>query len=406
MLSIDISPLKKYPNYRWLYTGQMISFFGSMITYVAIPFQMYELTHSTFDVGLLGIVQLIPLVVAGFWGGALADSFDRRKIAIFTQIAAAIGNLLLLVFTLSGSPMYYILYTLAGIMVIFKGIERPAIEALTQQLITKADIPKVSTLQSLKNTSGMILGPAIGGVLISSIGLKATYFVDFLTYIISIVCLLQLKNLPPLKERRKANMSSITAGFKYAMKRPDLLGTYLVDMASMIFAYPNPLFPAIAMALGDKGKLGWLYSAPAVGAFLGSLTSSWTHKSVSHGKFITISALFWCVGIFLFGWTTNFYLGLIFLGFAGWADMISGIFRNTMWNETIPEDFRGRLASVEMISYASGPLLGNTFMGFLSDQKGSSFALMTGGVLGAFFVMVLGLGMREFWKYKAVRGQA
>jgi MFS family permease len=403
MLSIDISPLKKYPNYRWLYTGQMISFFGSMITYVAIPFQMYELTHSTFDVGLLGIVQLVPLILSGFWGGALADSLSRRKIAVSMEICSAIGNLCLLAFTLSGSHSYWILYMLAGIMTIFKGLERPALEALTQQLISKADIPKVSTLQSIKSTTGMILGPALGGVLISTVGLEATYFVDFLTYLLSILCLFKLKDLPAIKEKKKANISSIKDGFSYALKRRDLLGTYLVDMASMIFAFPNPLFPAIALAMGDKGKLGWLYSAPAIGAFIGSLTSSWTHKAVWHGRNITISAFFWCVGIFLFGYTSNFYLGLVFLGFAGWADMISGIFRSTMWNETIPEDYRGRLASVEMISYASGPLLGNTFMGFLSDKEGSSFALMSGGVIGGVLVLILGFGIREFWKYKAVR---
>ncbi len=403
MFSIDLSPLRNYPNYRWLYLGQMISFFGSMITYVAIPFQMYELTHSTVHVGMLGIVQLIPLVISGFWGGALADSFDRRKLAAMTEVASAMGNILLLAFTVSGSQNFWFLYALSGLMAIFKGLERPALEALTQQLIQKKDIPKVSTLQSLKTTGGMILGPAIGGVLIASIGLKATYLVDFFTYVVSIFCLWKLKDIPVLKERRKASLSSITDGFRYAMKRPDLMGTYVVDMASMTFAFPNPLFPALAASLGDTGKLGWLYSAPAIGAFLGSLTSSWTHKYLRHGKGITIAALGWCVGIFFFGWSTSFYWGLFFLGVAGWADMISGIFRATMWNETIPEEYRGRLASVEMISYSSGPLMGNTFMGFLSDARGPSQALMMGGLIGGVSVVILGFGIRYFWHYKAYR---
>jgi MFS family permease len=403
MFSIDLSPLKKYPNYRWLYTGQLVSFFGSMITHVAIPFQMYELTKSTFHVGMLGLVQLFPLVISGFWGGALADSLDRRKMVIGTELAAGVGNLLLVIFALSGSKSYWILYALSGLMAVFRGLERPSLEALTQQLIEKKDIPRVSSLQSLKTTSGMILGPALGGVLISSVGLTATYALDLLSYVVSIICLLKLKNVPLLSQKRKPNIGSILEGFKFAWKRPDLMGTYLVDMASMTFAYPNPLFPALAHSLGDPGKLGWLYSAPAVGMFLGSLTSSWTHKVVRHGKMITIAAFFWCVGMFFFGFVDNFYLWLIFLGVAGFADMISGIFRATMWNETIPEEYRGRLASVEMISYSSGPLLGNTFMGTLSAGVGTGAALMSGGLVGGLMVLLIGIGIRGFWKYEAVR---
>lgn len=400
---LDLSPLKNYPNYRWLYLGQLISFFGSMITYVAIPFQMYEITKSTVHVGMLGIVQLIPLVFSGFWGGALADSFERRKIVIITDIANALGNVLLILFTWSGSKEFYVLYALAAVMAVFKGIERPALEAMIQQLFDKKDIPKVSTLQSIKTTSGMILGPALGGVLIASVGIMFTYVIDLLTYMVSLFCILQLKDLKVLREKRKANISSILDGFKYAWKRPELMGTYVVDMASMTFAFPNPLFPALASLMGDTGKLGWLYSATAIGAFIGSLTSSWTHRYLRHGKGITIAAFIWCVGIFAFGMTDNFYLWLVFLGFAGWADMISGIFRSTMWNETIPEDYRGRLASVEMISYSSGPLLGNTFMGVLAEKQGFGNALMIGGVVGGICVLILGLGIRHFWNYSAVR---
>lgn len=403
MFSLDISPLKNYPNYRWLYLGQLISFFGSMITSVAIPFQMYQMTKSSFHVGMLGIVQLVPLVISGFWGGALADSMKRKRVAITTELCASFGAILLIIFTISGSQNIWILYFLAGLMATIKGFERPALESLTQQLIQKKDIPKVSTLQSIKTTSGMILGPAIGGVLIASFGIKATYAIDFLTYVASILCLTRLRDVPLLKEKKKPNISSILDGFKYAWKRPELIGTYVVDMASMIFAYPNPLFPALAAMLGDTTKLGWLYSAPAVGAFLGSITSSWTHKVARHGKMITIAAFVWCLGMIAFGATDHLYLWLFFLAVAGFADMISGIFRSTMWNETIPDEYRGRLAAVEMISYSSGPLLGNTFMGVLADKQGYHTALMIGGTIGCLAVVALGVGIRTFWNYRAVR---
>lgn len=403
IFSLDISPLKENPNYRWLYLSQLISFFGSMITYVAIPFQMYEITESTFHVGMLGIVQLIPLVVSGFWGGAFADSFDRRKLIVLTQIAAALGNLLLAGFAISDSKNFWILYALSGLMAICKGLERPPLEALTQQLIKREEILKVSSLQSFKTTAGMIMGPAVGGILISSFGIVATYVVDFLTYLFSIYCLLQLKNFSVLSGKRKADINSIMAGFKYAIKRPDLIGTYVVDMASMTFAFPNPLFPALAKILGGTDKLGWLYSSVAIGALLATVTSGWTHKIVSHGKVITICAFLWCAGIAAFGLSENFYLAILALGFAGFVDMISGIFRSTIWNETIPAEFRGRLASVEMISYSSGPLLGNTFMGAMAESVGFENALMWGGIAGGFLVLILGIGINSFWNYKAMR---
>jgi MFS family permease len=403
LFSIDITPLKINRNYRWLYTGQIISFFGSMITYVAIPYQMYEITKSTFHVGMLGIVQLIPLVISGFWGGAFADSFDRRRIVIITEIGSGVGNLLLVLFTLSESGDFWILYLLSALMAVCKGFERPPLEALTQQLIAKKDIPRVSTLQSIKTTLGMIMGPALGGILISSIGIAATYLVDFLTYGLSIFCLCQLRNIPSLKTKRKVSLSSVAEGFRYALGRSDLLGTYLVDMVAMTFAYPNPLFPALADQLGGAGKLGWFYSAPAVGAFLASLTSGWTHKILQHGKGIAISAVIWCLGIIAFGFVNNFYLSLLFLAVAGFADMISGIFRATIWNETIPEEYRGRLASVEMISYSSGPLLGNTFMGILAEQTNKGHALMLGGVVGGVSVIVIAIILKSFWDYRAIR---
>lgn len=400
-LKIDLSPFKKYPNYRYLYAGQFVSVFGSMITNVAIPYQMYAITKSTFHVGLLGIVQLIPLVISGFWGGAFADSFDRRRLVINAELGLCAGNLALILFTLQDSKQIYILYALAALMSILKGLAQPAIEALTQQLIEHKDIPKVSTLQSIKNTIGHIGGPALGGVLIAKFGMAATYIVDLMTFLFSIMMVIKIKDVPLIQEKTKASVSSIKEGFTYAITRPHLLGTYVVDMMAMTLAYPHALFPAFSEIMGGPEKLGWFYSAPAIGAFLASITSSWTHKVRRHGYGITLASVGWCIGIAGFGYTSNFYLGLFFLMFAGFVDMLSGIFRSTMWNETIPKEYRGRLASVEMISYSSGPLLGNTFMGGLATGIGPARALFYGGMLGAAGSLFLGRGIKQFWNYYA-----
>ena len=404
--SVSFEPLKNYPDFRWLYLGQFVSFFGSMITYVAIPYQMYSLTQSSSMVGLVGMIQLLALIFFGMIGGSLADMFSKKQIMIGAASIGGCGNIGLILFSIADQPSPYILLFLASIMAMAKSLERPALESLTQQIIKKEHMSLISPLSTLKSNAGFIIGPAVGGLLISFTGIFVTYLIDLLTYVFSIYCVTKVKFsekivAPKFQLKLKDHGSSIWNGMKYAYQKPVVLASYFVDILSMTFAFPHTLFPAMSYSQSNNHLLGWYYSAPAIGGLAAVIISGWTYTTKFHGRWITICAALWCAGIFGFSFTFGTFAGFVFLAFAGLFDAYSGIFRSTLWNESIDSKFRGRLAGVEMISYSAGPLLGGFLMGLLSDFYGKAPALMSGSFLGIFFVLWMGIKVKKFWNYQS-----
>lgn len=380
---LDYHILKRNKNFRLLFIGQTISFFGTMITSVVLPYQIYQLTHSTLMVGLLSLFQLLPLLVTALIGGVFADRYHRRFLLLFTESILALGCILLAINANLHNPKIWILFVVATGMSALTGLHRPAMDSIKQQIVAKEDFPAVSALIISAISLTMIAGPAIGGLIIASFGVVITYLIDLITFIISLVTLILMTNIPPPKWLHdQSTIAALKAGLRYAKSRQELMGTYFVDFFAMIFGMPNALFPAIAHVHGGAKTLGLLYAAPALGALLISLISGWTKQIRYHGKAIAISAGLWGVSIIFFGLAlSNLWISLFFLCLAGAFDAISGIFRSTMWNETIPNDYRGRLAGIEMISYLSGPKLGDTEAGLVAAAFGVSFSIVSGGVL-------------------------
>lgn len=399
-IGIDLKPLREFPAFGLLYVGQFVSFLGSQITATAAPYQMYVLTNSTFWVGLIAGAQLIPMVLAGFYGGALADTLDRRRILLWTEIAMGALSVLLAVSTYFAFINPILLLVIAAAMAGLNGLHRPSQEALVPQYVPLAALKRVAPLNNLRGTFGMLLGPAVGGVLIASFGLFTTYIVDVLSFAFAISTVLRLPPTSPSVKQVKRAFDSILEGFRFTIARPVLLGSYLVDFVAMGFAYPAVLFPALVKAHWGPSYLGLFYGAIPLGAFLGSVFSGWIHRVQSYGKMIFWGAMGWCVFMVAFGVTESLWLGLGFLVLAGWSDAISAIFRSTLWNQSIPTEFRGRLAGIEMISYMSGPLIGATWIGFLAEKQSPEFAISLGGVLGVFFLILLVMGLRPFWSYQ------
>jgi MFS family permease len=370
-----------------------------MITYVALPYQIYQITQSSFAVGMMGVVELIPLLITAFLGGAYADSMDRRKLLLGAEFGLSICTLILMVNSTLPQPKVEIIYLTAALMSALNGFHRPALEALTPRLVERKDILSVSALTSLRSTLGMIAGPAIGGICIASLGLPITYGIDVATFVLSLIALALMKKIPAPENAEPPSINSVMEGLRYAKSRQELIGTYLVDIIAMVFGMPMALFPAIAESFGGAHILGWLYSAPSTGALCATLLSGWTRKIHRHGAGVILSAITWGIAITLFGFSTHIGLALFFLGLAGAADMYSGIFRTTIWNETIPDRLRGRLAGVELLSYSSGPLLGNAESGLIAALIGTRASVISGGV-----ICVLGVGLSilflpKFWKY-------
>jgi len=397
--AIDFSPLKRYPDFRRLWLSGLISYFGSMFTYVALPFQVKELTGSYLAVGLIGLVEIIPLVVFGLYGGVLADHMDRKRMIWVTEFAALFLSTILLINSLLPSPKLAVIYIVAALFSAVDGLQRPSADAILPRLVEHKDLPAASALMSLRWQIGMVTGPALAGVLISIAGVSAGFILDILTYFLALFILIRVKNVPPMKSSEKPSFSSLVAGVKYATSRKDLMGTYLVDLAAMFFAMPTALFPFWAEQVGAPWALGLFYAAGTIGSILVTLTSGWVKTYTKHGRAIFLAALGWGVAITLAGASNNLFLILLFLILAGASDMVSALFRSTLWNQSIPDEFRGRLAGVELISYSVGPLGGQTRAGFTAEITSLRTSVVSGGLLCIGFVTLFTALLPDFRKY-------
>jgi MFS family permease len=380
LATVDVSPLR-HRDFRLLFWGQLISMLGSQITYVAVPYQVYSLTHSPLLVGVLGVVELVPVLALSMVGGLIADHGDRRVVVLMTELAFAVLSSLLLVNALLPEPQLLAIYVLAGLQAGLFALQRPSLEALTPRLVARTELTAAGALTALRGTVGMVAGPAVGGTLIVAIGLPATFAADVASFVFSLVALGLMRATPPAVEAERPSVRGVLEGLQFARERPELLGTYIVDIVAMFFGMPQALFPAIAEELGGPTVLGLLYSAPAVGALLASATSGWTNHVRRHGMAVIVAASVWGLAIIGFGLAPTVYVALPMLALAGAADAVSGIFRQSIWNHAVPDSLRGRLASIEMVSYMSGPALGNTESGLAAAAFGVPFAVVSGGVL-------------------------
>jgi MFS family permease len=402
---IDIRPLRHNAAFRSLFASQFISGLGTMVSYVAVPWQVYELTRSNAMVGLLGLVQLVPVLICGLLGGAVADRVDRKRLLLGSEALMAICLAGLFANALAPAPKTIAIYALVAILQGASGFHRPALEALTQKLARPEDFAAVSALTSVRSTVGMVFGPALAGLLLVRWGAVGAYLFDFLTFL---AALFFIASIPrdrigePDRAREQPHLlTDLAEGLRFAWKRPELMGTYIVDIVAMAFAFPIALFPAMAAANGHPESVGWLLSAMSVGALAVGVFSGWTGKVRRHGRAVVIAAAIWALGIVALGFAPNLPLALLCLAVAGAADMVSGVFRGTIWNETIPNALRGRLAGIEMISYLTGPLVGNARAGFMADAWGVSPAIWVGALVCLAAVIATGFALPRFWAYRS-----
>ncbi|MEY4959819.1 MAG: hypothetical protein RL271_1193 [Actinomycetota bacterium] len=345
-----------------------------MVTYVAIPFQIKELTNSYVAVGIVGAIEIIPLIVFGLYGGVLADYVDRKKMIWATEAAALVLSALLLLNSLSSEPKVWVIYVMAGLFASVDGLQRPSADAILPRIVGHADLPAASALMSLRWQMGVIIGPTIGGIVIST---------------------------PSHPEAQKPSLRGLLDGIKYACSRQDLTGTYLIDLAAMFFAMPTALYPFWADQLGAPWALGFLYAAVTVGSVVVTLTSGWIKTYRFHGRAIIWAAIGWGAAIALAGISNSLILVLLFLAIAGGADMISALFRGTIWNQTIPDNLRGRLAGIELLSYSIGPLAGQLRAASMAAATSLTFSVTAGGLICVFMVALLASFLPKFRKYDA-----
>jgi MFS family permease len=397
---VDLSPLRHSRDFRLLYFGQLVSMFGSAVSYVVLPWQMYQLTRSPVAVGMLGLAEFVPMLSVALLGGALADAFDRRRLILCSEAGMALCCAALIANSAAASPSPWLLYVVAAAFAALNAVHRPAMEALLPHFADRDKMPAVGALRMLSGSFGHITGPALAGLLVAAAGPLVAYTIDLATYLASMATLLLVRSVPVPPEADRPSLSGMVDALRYARSRQELIGTYLVDINAMFFGMPIALFPAIAHEKFGDWSVGLLYAAQSVGVLLMTVSSRWTGRVERHGLAVLLAATVWGVAIIGFGLADHLWLALLCLAVAGAADGVSAIFRMTIWNQTIPDHIRGRMAGIEMISYTTGPYLGNAEAGLVAGWLGVRVSVVSGGVLCVLGCAALAAALPRFVAYR------
>jgi MFS family permease len=401
---IDISPLRISRDYRLLFFGQLISAFGSVMAFVVVPVQVYQLTGSTLLVGLLSASEFVLILLMAFVGGAYADFIDKRKMLRLTEVGHTFVTALMVFNATLVHPRVWVLFLGAALHAGLAALQRPSFEAMLQKLVPPDLMSSVSALNSLRWNLTSIVGPSIAGIIVAKYGAITAYSIDLVTFAASLAAVFLIRPVPAAAQTEaRPTLKSVVEGMHYAWRRKEILGTYLIDMNAMFFGMPTALFPAMAANFG-AGTVGFFYAAPSVGALVATVTSGWTKKVNRHGLFVSLAAALWGVAMIFFGFAQNLYVALFCLALAGGFDMISAVFRMTIWSQTIPHYLRGRLAGLEMISYTSGPKLGDAEAGIVATLFSVRTSIVSGGVLCVIGTAVISALIPQFIRYRGSEG--
>ena len=402
-VAVDTRPLRESQPFRRLWFGQTISYLGGQFTAVAVPFQVYDLTGSTLLVGLISLVELVPLLTLTLVGGAIADAVDRRRLLLWTEAGLTVTGLGFVFNAALDEPRVWPLFVLGFLASSFFCLGVGAMRSLTPHLVAEDQIAAASALNSLQHNFGAVAGPALAGIVIASIGLSATYLLDTISFAASLGSVWLLPRIPTAPDADRPGLRSVIEGFRYLRNHRVVLGTFLVDSNAMVFGMPSALFPALAAERygGGPQTLGFLYAAPYAGALVCSLLSGWTGHVRRQGLAVLIAAGVWGVAITIFGFLDSLWPALVFLAIAGGADLISAIFRSTILLSATTESMRGRLAGIEFAQVASAPTLGNVEAGVVASFTSLRFSIVSGGILCVAGTIAIGLLLPALARYDA-----
>ncbi|NUL06812.1 MFS transporter, partial [Streptomyces lunaelactis] len=398
----DLTPLRTSVHYRRLWFGSTISWVGQGMTALAISLQVYDITRSTFAVGLVGLCSLVPLVAFGLYGGAIADTVDRRKLGLVSASGSAVLSAGLAVAALAGYHRVWFLYAIVALQAVCAAVNSPARSAMIPRLLPPEQLPAANALSSMMVTSGTLIGPMLGGLIVGFAGYQTAYLIDAVAFSASLYAMWRLPSMRP-ERTAGAKKASVLDGLRFLATRPNLRMTFFSDFCAMILAHPRALFPAVAVLWydGDARTTGMLVAAPALGALLGGVFSGWQGRIRRHGLAILLAVGAWGTAIAVFGLTRNLWLGLFFLALAGAADTVSMVFRNTMMQAAAPDEMRGRLQGVFIVVVAGGPRLGDFLAGSVAGLTSPTVAVTGGGIACLLAVSLLALRWRGFARYDA-----
>ncbi|SDK59342.1 Predicted arabinose efflux permease, MFS family [Streptomyces indicus] len=399
----DITPLRTSADYRRLWIGNTVSWTGQAMTALAISLQVYEITGSSFSVGLVGLFSLVPLVAFGLYGGAIADTVDRRKLGLYASAGMCALSFALAAAALAGWHRVWFLYAIVALQALCQAIVSPARTSMIPRLLPPEQLPAANALGSMTTTSGLMAGPMLGGLVVGLWGFQAAYLIDAVTFTAALYAMWRLPSMKPDRSADSRKRASVLDGLRFLATRPNIRMTFFTDLCAMVLAHPRAVLPAVAVVWfhGDARTTGLLVGALAVGALLGGVFSGWLGRVHRHGLAIVIAVAAWGGFIAVFGLTRQLWLGMILLALAGACDTVSMVFRSTMLQAATPDEMRGRLQGVFIVVVAGGPRLGDFLAGSVADLTSPTVAFTGGGLACMAAVGLLALRWRRFVRYDA-----
>ena len=405
-LALDLGPLRER-DFRLLWTGEIFSEIGSNITLVAVLLQVDALTHDPAAVGLIGLVQLVPLMAASLFGGSWIDRFDRRRLLLFAQMGQAAASGLLLGGAFLVSTPLWLVYLGAGSVAGLSGFSLATRSAMTPGLVPPDRLPSALALNQVMWNTAQIVGPALGGLIVGGLGYRWAYGVDVVSFAGTIGAALLMSHRPPVVDPDIEVLGSwrrLGEGFRYLRSKRILQATFFIDLVAMIFGMPRVLFPVLARTRFDAGPelAGFLFAAVSVGAVVAALSSGWVHRVVRQGAAIVVAVVIWGLAIAAFGLVGNRVVpALLLLALAGGADVISAVFRSTILQASVPDGLRGRLSGIHISVVAGGPRLGDLEGGLVASATSPAFSVVSGGLLCVAGAAALAVVLPAFFHYRA-----
>ena len=405
-LLIDLSPLRRSRDFRLLVGGELVSVLGNQLTTVAVPYQVYQLTHSSLDVGLVSVTQLFPLIAGSLLAGSVVDAMDRRRLLMLAQVLMAACSAGLALNADLGTALWP-LFVLPALSAGFSGLDSAGRNAIIPNLVRRSEVSTANAIFQALFQFGLVAGPAVAGLLLAGAGVRFVYWLDVAGFGVALLAVSLMSPQPPGEGAQRPGLRSIVEGLRFLRGRQAIQGAYLIDINAMVFGMPRALFPALALTRfgGGASTLGFLYAAPGAGALLGALTTGWVSRIQRQGLAVIVAVIGWGAAITCFGLVSWLPLALVLLAAAGFADVISAVFRNTIIQLAVPDSLRGRLAGLQIAVVTGGPRVGDLEAGAVAAGFGNTVSVVSGGLACIAGALLLARALPGFRRQRMDQGQ-
>lgn len=397
--------MRRFRDFRRLWFGLVLAQIGAQLGIVAASYQVYRITGSSLDVGFISLVQLFPSLIGYAVGGSIADAMDRRKLLIITETSMALCTAGLAFNARGPHPSLLMIFLLAGLSAGFGGVDAPTRSAMLMATVDRDSFVAANTLRQLMIQVAVIIGPAISGLLLAPIGIAGVYWLNTGAFALTALAVTTLNASPPAGGGTRFGWSSVSEGFAFLRGRQALQACFVADLNATILGMPTSLFPALGLIHfhGGPSAVGFLYTAPGVGALVATVISGWTNRVRRPGRAVVIAIAIWGVAITAFGLVPDLGLALVFLGIAGAADVISAVFRGSIVQLEAPDELRGRISAIQLAVVSSGPRLGNLEAGGVAQAFSNQISVVSGGIGALFGIFVISRLMPRFMSYEIAR---